>query len=83
MERCEKCDYPALTPKEISVAEYCALVGHDGGEMSVPDSAREEGTRFVPLVKDGLTIGGRDEIVYSHEYLFLCVRCGYERRTRR
>lgn len=83
MTRCTSCNHPALIPTEISVTEYCALVGHNGGEMCVPDSAREEGTRFVPLVEDGLTIGGRDETVYSCEYLFRCARCGFESRTRR
>lgn len=81
--RCQRCSYPQLRELQVGAVEYCFIFGHDGGTMCVPGSAREEGTQFVPLVEDGLTIGGRDEIVYSYEYLFRCARCGHESRTRR
>jgi len=82
-KRCAACNHPSLTETAIPVTEYCVLVGHDGGEMCLPDSARKERVQFVPLVEDGLTIGGRDEDIYSYEYLFSCARCGFEQQTRR
>lgn len=81
--RCRKCGYPKLAVLTLTAQEFCAQFGHDGGEVLVPDTARYERTEFVPLEEDGITIGGSDKRVYSHEYLFRCARCGFEQRTRR
>ncbi|MBI4450219.1 hypothetical protein HY634_04110 [Candidatus Uhrbacteria bacterium] len=81
--RCTACNYPELREVTLEASAYCEHFGHDGGETRVSGTARFERTIFVPLEEDGITIGGGDENVYSHEYLFRCARCGFEQRTRR
>lgn len=81
--RCHGCNYPTLTDVVLTVQEFCAQFGHDGGEVCVPDTAKFDRTEFDPLVEDGITIGGCDRKIYSYEYLFRCARCGFEQRTRR
>ncbi len=81
--RCAGCNYPELHEVTLDARAFCERFGHDGGEVRVADTARYERTEFDPLVEDGCTIGGCDRKVYSHEYLFRCARCGFERRTRR
>lgn len=81
--RCTKCDYPTLAVLTMTAKQFCKELGHDGGEICLPDTARYERTEFVPYVEDGCTIGGSDERIYSYKYLFRCARCGFEQRTRR
>lgn len=45
--RCQGCGHPQLRELQVGAEEYCFFLGHDGGEMLVPNSAREEGTHFV------------------------------------
>ena len=81
--RCAECNYPELREVMLEARAYCERFGRDGGEVCVPDSARYVRTEFDPLVEDGMTIGGCDVKIYSHEYHFRCAQCGYEQRTRR
>lgn len=81
--RCSGCGYPKFAVLTLTAQEFCAQFGHDGGEVCVPATSKFERTEFRPYVEDGLTIGGSDERIYSHEYLFRCARCGFEQRTRR
>lgn len=80
-DRCKFCNYPNLQEISLDPREYCKAFGHNGGTVRIEGTSKNEG--YHHCNHDAGEYCLCDTYKYSHEYLFKCARCGYEKRYRK